>query len=323
MIFLESFKITFAAIIQLVLLGAVGYGLVRRAVVSESGLKTLSDLVIGLFLPLFMFSEINARFSFSLYADWWLFPLYSFLITAAGFGLGSFVLKADKSLEPHRGEFLGITSFQNSGYLPLPLVAALLPVPQAREMFIFIFLFLLGFNMTIFSFGVVMLSARKKTGGFDVRHMFNAPVVATLLALACVFFKLNNYLPKVVMEPVEVLGRCAIPLSILVVGGNLALNKSNGLSDLKPMSYALAIKLIILPLVFLGFVVLTKPPALVGLLILLQAAMPPATLLSVIARNKNSQDQLISSSIFYGHMLSILTVPLFLALLLALRGNLF
>ena len=320
---LTAFQTTFAAIVKLVFLGFVGFALVKRSIIHEEGLKTLNDLVIGLFLPLFMFSEITQRFSFGLYADWWLFPLYSFVITAAGFGIGSFVLKAVKSLEPHRGEFLGITSFQNSGYLPLPLVAALLPEPLAREMFIFIFLFLLGFNMTIFSFGVMLLSGKKKPGEFEARHIFNAPVVATLLALACVFFGLNNYLPRVLTEPMELLGRCAVPLSILVVGGNLASIKTNNISDFRPLGYALAIKLFILPLFFLGLLILMRPAPLVGLLILLQAAMPPAAMLSVIAKNKDSSDCLINQSIFYGHILSILTIPLFLVLYWLLAGKSF
>jgi predicted permease len=318
--FLESFKTTFNAIAQLVLLGGVGYFFVRRKVVSDEGLQSLSRLVIGLCLPLFMFTEIVARFSFSLYPDWWIFPLYSVLITAVGFACGLFALGLDKSLKKNQEEFLGITTFQNSGYLPLPLVAALLAPEAAQEMFIYIFLFLLGFNMTIFSFGVVLLSQAKGRRP-DVRSLFSAPVVGTLAALACVFLKVQAFLPDVLIRPAEIFGRCTIPLSIFVVGGNLASLKTGGVSRLKPIGWALAIKLVVLPLLFLGFVMLVKPKPLVGLLIVLQAAMPPAALLSVISKERNSGDHLISPSIFYGHLLSILTVPLFLALFWLLIGK--
>jgi len=315
--FLTSFQTTFGAIFELVLMGAVGFVLVRSARISEAGLKTLSDLVIGLFLPLFMFVEITRRFSFSLYPDWWIYPIYSLIVTFVGYACGAFAIKMFPSLTHDMGEFLGITSFQNSGYLPLPLVAALLPASMAQEMFIYIFLFLLGFNMTIFSFGVVLLAKEKKQR-FDFKDMFNAPVVATLLALVVVFFKADTWLPELVVRPMEILGRCTIPLSILVVGGNLASLKNTDFSHFKALSSALVIKLVVVPVIFLGFVLLTKPPALVGFLILLQAAMPPAALLSVISKNKNSGDHLISQAIFYGHLLSIITVPLFLILYWAL-----
>jgi predicted permease len=318
--FLTSFQTTFGAIFELVLMGAMGFILVRSAFVSEAGLKTLSDLVIGLFLPLFMFVEITRRFSFSLYPDWWIYPLYSLVIAFIGYACGAFAIKMFPALTHDMGEFLGITTFQNSGYLPLPLVAALLPTAMAEEMFIYIFLFLLGFNMVIFSFGVVLLT-KAKNQKFNFKNMFNAPVVATLLALAVVFFKASALLPELVLKPMESLGRCTIPLSILVVGGNLASLKNTDLSHLKALSSALVIKLLMVPALFLGFILLTKPQPLLGLLILLQAAMPPAALLSVISKNKNSGDHLISQAIFYGHLLSIVTVPLFLVLYWTLCGK--
>ncbi len=312
--FMSTFRVTGSAIIELVFLGAVGFVLLKRSIISESGLKTISDLVIGLFLPLFMFSEIVGRFSFSLYPDWWLFPILSFLITAAGYFLGLLFLAADRSLRGNSPEFLSIVSFQNSGYLPLPLIASMLSPQAAREMFIYIFLFLLGFNLTIFSFGVFLLNPKGKQRRFDLKNMFNAPVIATLLALACVLLGINKVLPEVIMKPAGLLGRCAIPLSILVVGGNLAALKTNHSSDIKPLALSLLIKLVILPMVFLGFVILVKPKPLVGLLIILQAAMPPAAFLSVISRNQNQSGRLINQAIFYGHLISIITIPIFLAL---------
>jgi predicted permease len=320
--FLAAFKTTFGSILELAVLGAIGFFIVRRSLLSEAGLKSFSDLVIGLFLPFFMFSEITQRFSFALYPDWWTFPVLSFLVTAVGFACGLLALPLDKKLSSYRGEFLGITSFQNAGYLPLPLVAMLFPKEVASEMFILIFLFMLGFNMTIFSVGIFLLSPDKKRK-IDYKHVFNGPVIATVLALLCVFLKLNERLPVFIARPVETIGRCAIPLSILVVGGNLAVLRCKIVSYIKPMVYGLLIKLVVLPLLFLGFVLLVHPKPLVGLLLVLQAAMPPAALLSVISRSQKSEECLISQAIFYGHILSILTIPLFLALYEALAGKLF
>lgn len=327
--FLESFKVTSLAILELVFLGSVGFFLVKRSIVGHEGLRLLSDLVIGLFLPFFMFSEIVSKFDFSLYSDWWIFPLYSFFVTVVGFACGYLFLFFDKSFRADKEEFLGITSFQNSGYLPLPLVAVLLPQGLADQVYIYIFLFLLGFNMTIFSCGIMLLCSNGRALGsskgaclkFDVKHMLSAPVIATLLALLCVFLKIHTVLPQVLMRPMASLGQCAIPLSVLVVGGNLALYKSKGINHFKSISFALIAKLIIMPLIFLGFIILIKPKPLVGFLLLLQAAMPPAALLSVISKKLEHRDHLISQSIFFGHMISIFTIPLFLAIFWAIPGT--
>jgi predicted permease len=314
MIFIEAFQTTFGAILQLVLLGVVGFYLIKRRLLSDEGLEMLSNLVIGLFLPCFMFAEIFKKFSLSLYPDWWIFPFYSVLISVAGFALGFIFLRADKDLPRDREEFLSMVTFQNSGYLPLPLVASLLPADAAQQMFIYIFLFLLGFNMTIFSFGSWLLCHKKEACRFDYKHMFNAPVIATLLALACVFLNVRRFLPGVVFNPIDLLGRCAIPLSILVVGGNLACLKTDGRSYAKPVAWGLLVKLAVLPLFFLCLVILMKPKPLVGLLLVLQATMPPATLLSVISKVEKREGSLVNQAIFYGHLVSIVTIPLFLAL---------
>ncbi len=318
--FLQSFQTVSQSVLQLVILGLVGFLAFRRNVICVAGLRCLNDLVIGVLLPCFMFSEIVKRFDPALFPNWWTLPLWSVAVSLAGFLFGLLALGLGKSLRIHENEFLGLTTFQNSGYLPLPLVASLMAPAEAEQMFIMIFLFLLGFNMTIFSFGVMLLTGLRKTR-FDARKIFNAPVIATLAALVCVFLKIQNAIPPVLLKPTELLGRCAIPLSILVVGGNLAALKRNGVNYARPMTAALAIKLVALPLFFLGLVVFFKLPSALGFLLVLQAAMPPAALLSVIIRNQSLEDNFTSTGLFYGHVASIATIPLFLGLLAALAGK--
>lgn len=311
---IESLGITFEAICELAVLASVGFFLVRKKIVSDAGLETLSRLVIGLFLPLLMFTQIIGGFTFRNLPDWWTFPLLSVALTVLGYGLGLLFLRANPSFSSQSGAFLGISTFQNSGYLPLPLVAGLLSPDQASEMFIYIFLFLLGFNMTIFSFGIFVLDGRKTECRFDYKDMFNAPVMATLAALAVVALRLQAWIPPIVSKPADLLGRCAIPLSIFVVGGNLAMIPLHSVRHVRPLVSGLVLKLLVLPAVVLILLFLFKPRPLVGFLLLLQACMPPAALLSVIAKNEKLEDELINQAIFYGHLLCIVTIPLFLGL---------
>jgi len=46
----------------------------------------------------------------------------------------------------------------------------------------------------------------------------------------------------------------------------------------------------------------------------MQLAVPPATSLSVIVRHYKKEDLLISQGIFFGHIVSLVTLPLFLSL---------
>ncbi len=311
MVFLESFKITGLAVAQIFLLAALGYYLIKKNILGPEGLNSLSRLVIEITLPLLIFCQLIKDFSFTLYSNWWIFPLISIAITSAGLIVGSIFIGFIRGGQ-HKLQFLSLIAFQNSGYLTLALVAALLPADKVNSMFIYIFLFLLGFNLALFSLGVYILSFTRAKK-FELGSLFSPPVIATLASLIFIFFGINKFIPQGVLKPLRMAGDCTLPLAMLVVGGNLASIHLEQI-DKKAMSLMILAKLIILPLFGLWLVIKLKLPELVGLLILMQLAVPSATNLSVIIRQYKKDDLLISQGIFISHIVSLITLPLFLSL---------
>ena len=309
--FLESFKITGLAICQIFLLGIIGYFLVKKNILGADGLNSLSRLVIEITLPIMIFCQLIKGFSFSLYPDWWIFPLISIAITVAGLAVGAAFSGFIKGVQ-HKLQFLSLITFQNSGYLPLVLTAALLPKEKQEPMFIYLFLFLLGFNLVMWSFGVYMLSFHQNKK-FELASVFSPPVVATLFSLLFIFLGLNRFMPQLVLKPLAMIGECTLPLAMFVVGGNLAEIRLNNI-DIKAISLLTLAKLIILPALGLLLVTKFKLNPLLGLLIIMQLVMPPATSLSLIIRHYKKEDLLISQGIFFGHIASILIIPIFLSL---------
>jgi predicted permease len=310
-VFLESFKIAGTAVMQIFLLGAIGYFLVKKELLGHEGLDALSRLVMEVTLPILMFCQLIRDFSFSLYANWWLFPLISIAITVLGLIVGlAFIRFIDGHQQ--RMQFLSLITFQNSGYLPLALVAALLPAQKLGSMFIYLFLFLMGFNLLMFSAGVHMLSfhADRK---FELKSLFSPPVAAMIVSLIFVFFGLNRLMPDAILKPMRMVGDCTLPLAMFVVGGSLAQINLRHIDKKAVFLLALA-KMIILPLIGLWFVVKFRVPELIALLILIELAMPSATTLSVIIRHHKKEDLLISQGIFFSHIISIVTIPIFLSL---------
>lgn len=316
--FLAQFKITGMAVGEIFILGALGYLLVKRHFLSDDGLDTLARLVMDVTLPILIFCQLIKDFSFNLYANWWVFPLISLGITAAGFIVG-WLLSVLVKGQAQKLQFLSLVTFQNSGYLPLALVAALLPEGQAGTMFIYLFLFLLGFNLIIWSAGVYMLTFQR-TKKFELGSLFSPPVAAIIFSLLFIFFGLNKFVPATVMKPLRMFGGTTLPLAMLVIGGNLAQIRLMRVEK-KALSLLILAKLVLLPA--LGLLVINKFnfPPLISLLIIMQLAMPPATTLSVIVRHYKKEDLLVSQGIFFGHVLALVTLPVFLSLyfLMALR----
>ncbi|MDI6606668.1 MAG: AEC family transporter, partial [Candidatus Omnitrophota bacterium] len=288
--FLEHFRITASAMAQIFLLAAIGYLLVRRKIIGPEGLAALSRLVIEVTLPLLIFTKLAAGFSFRLYPRWWIFPLLSILVTLVGLLIGAPFMNSAKGQE-HRRQFLSLVTFQNSGFLPMALIAALFTKAEADVMFIYLFLFLMGFNLVIWSLGVYMLSFHKNKK-FELGSLFSPPVLATLFSLVFVFFGLNRLVPAAIYKPLKMVGDCTVPIALLVVGGNLA-QIHLGRVDKKAISLMLLAKMILLPALGLYLLTRLNLPLLVGLLIIMELAMPSATSLSVIVRHYKKEDLLI------------------------------
>lgn len=309
--FIEHFQITGIAVLQIFLLSAIGFLLVKKGFLSGGGLEDLSRLVMDVALPVLIFCQLIRDFSFSLYPNWWVFPLISIAITVSGLLVGFlFIRFIDK--EQEKLQFLSLVAFQNSGYLPLALVAALFPAQRLGEIFIYLFLFLMGFNLVMFSLGVHILNFHKEKR-IKLSSLLSMPVLATLFSLVVIYLGMGKFFPDSLIKPLRMLGDTTLPLAMVVVGGNLA---QINLKDINKKAAALLVlaKMIILPLLGMVFLRIFNISGLFGLLILIQLAMPSAVTISTILRASKKEDLLASQGIFITHVAALITVPAFLIL---------
>lgn len=309
---LGYFRLTSQAIAQIFFLGFIGFILARRRIFSENGVSGLARFLIGVSFPSLVFWQMVTKFSFRLYPDWWIFPLISLLITAAGL-LAGFLFSFRMKDTQLRREFVSLAGFQNSGYLPLSLLGWILPQEQLNVMLIYLFLFLLGFNLVIWSWGVYFLSAHKLKR-FSFASLFSPPVIAVLLGFAFIAFKINRFLPRFILSPLEMLGNCSFPLAMVVVGAGLAELAKAGQLERKIMTKLIFVKMLLLPSLGLLCLSYFHLPYLMGLLIILELAVPSANSLAVIARQYAQEERIISQGIFYSHIASLITLPAFLSL---------
>ena len=93
--------------------------------------------------------------------------------------------------------------------------------------------------------------------------------------------------------------------------GMANLNKINW----KEISVIALLKLMVLPLITLIVLVLLKLNPLISFVAMLNACMPCSITLSIIGRNYETKDQsFINQAIFVTHLLSMITIPIFLGL---------
>ncbi len=313
--FVENLRITSQACLQIGLLGFCGWVLVKRGVLDTVGLGQLSNLVVKVFFPALVVSHMVPGFRFEEHPWWWAFPLMSAAVMSAGYGLGRAALWLRPG-SPAPREFLALTSFQNSGNIPLLMAMALFSGRMREEVFIDIFLFTIGFNLLIWTVGAALLRERPGTRW----EWLNPPFLATVFSLLVVAAGLSQRIPETVMTPVARLGDCALPVSMLVLGGNLAAVRAVDI-DRGGVALYVLVKLVLLPAAALAAVLVLRPPPAVGYLAVIEAAVPSAVTLSLMVHYFGVPDRFVSQGLLFGHLAGIVTMPVFLTLLFRFQGG--
>ncbi len=313
MYFLDNFLKVLSGIMQIVLLAAGGYFFYRTRVIREEVISSLSALVVNLFLPALIFAHMLKNFNGTIAASCWIYlPLGAF-ICLSGFLLARLWLRVSLRTAG-RKEFIGLLTFQNCGYLPLVLVTAVFPPEQANILFTDIFLFIQGFNLVFWTAGVHYLSGNGK-GRLLWKRIINPPLIALLAGAFFVFSKTARWLPVPVISTVNMLGACTLPLALIVLGAVLSSCPPEKFRQQKKfLREVITGKMIVMPLLALAIIAIFRLPFYLGLVILIEAAMPSAITLSVISYDESPSCSLISQGVLATHLSGMITVPFFLAL---------
>ena len=311
--FLLNFTRVFFGMIEIFFLVSIGVFFSKLKLVDKQGLRSLSALTINLFLPCFIFNHLIHYFSFTSPRDWWIYPVLGVGVSVLGFIVGSIVYAVDKSIKD-KDEFICLIAFQNCGYLPLILVAAIYPDAISREMFTRIFLFIQGFNVVFWGFGIQFLRPGERR--FQFKKIFNPPFVSLIISMLLIAFNMKPFIPASVMRVTELLGNCTLPVALLSLGIILADVMSTQVIIRK--SFFLKVifsKLIFMPLIMLGIIMLFKLPEFIALLLLIEAVMPSAINLGVVSFYQRAKYGLIGRALFITHLFAVISIPFFLALL--------
>ncbi|MBI4845660.1 MAG: AEC family transporter [Candidatus Omnitrophica bacterium] len=313
MSFAATFLNIFSGMVEIAAIVIAGFIFFRSKLLTSEGLHGLTSLTINLFLPCLIFSHFVKNFDFSSTADWWIYPIIGIVISAIGAFVGKIMLSFNKNIG-RENEFISLLAYQNCGYLPLVLVKSIFPEIVSGVLLVYIFLFMQGYNLIFWSVGIQYLT-KKNLSQVSFKKVFNPPFISLLLSIFLVGFKIHGYIPAPITRAVTLLGDCTPAAALLTLGGVLA----GCIGQLRSFSKTflqnvVAGKLIILPAIIFSLLYLLHLPRLMAILIMIEAVMPSAINLSVVSFNNKPECSLVSQGVLITHILSILTIPLFMSI---------
>jgi len=317
-IFTTAFSETFLAVLRVFVIIVAAGLLVRRGVITQQQIKSLTAVTVNVFLPCLIFSNVVQTFDPGELTFWWILPVSAVVMIAFSILVAAVAFRREL---PDKKNLLALSSIQNSGYLILP-VGAVIYADQFDKFALYCFLFILGMSPVLWSFGKYLTTSGTREK-MSWRGLLTPPFMANLVGLFFVFTRLNRVLTNPdhdichsILQATDLLGGATVPLASFILGailGSIAFR-------LRPYLYdavrVLAVKLIITPMVVILILYYFQWCASYSLLadfFVLQAAAPPATGLILQVRNYGGDEQKISSLMLVSYILCVVSMPFWLA----------
>lgn len=200
--------------------------------------------------------------------------------------------------------------YGNVGYMALPLAAAVL----GEEGVFFCSGVLIPFNIFAFTHGVRLMSgtSSEKTG-FQMKWLLlNPGVISVLIGLP--LFLLGVQLPRILAEPVSYIASLNTPLAMLMFGTYLAKTDLRQMFFRKETYLVAVLKLIVLPAAMLLSLRLLGVTGVLCTALIISASAPTANNTVMFATKYGKDTAAASQTIAVVSFLSVLTMPLFIAI---------
>ncbi|MBR3142286.1 MAG: AEC family transporter [Clostridiales bacterium] len=259
----------------------LGFALNKSKVIGSSGEKALSDILLKAVLPFMIINSSQHTYSTD---------AVNGMITCAAFAIGYYALslivlrlslKKVNILEDEKRIMITCTVFANTGFVGFPLMEAL----YGSYGLLLAAIYNLCYNLFFYTYAVYLFSRKPR---FAVLDMFKSAVsVASVVAI--VMFIIPWRMPGFIADTFKLIGDMTVPMSMMVMGSMLAsVNIKKLLTDKKAYVVS-ALRLIVLPALALGSVVLasnwiTMMPETKSVIVLM-CALPCGSLNVIFAEN--------------------------------------
>ena len=214
------------------------------------------------------------------------------------------------------GMFGLISSYPNYGYIGIPMTFMALGPASASPMALILFsnTFMLLFLTSVYMALHEGRASLKLSSLSVIKNLFSNPLILSVIA-GISFASLSLNIPRPIDTTFSMLAKAAAPIALISLGASLRIKNSNsGLSQVFSITF---IKLLVHPiLIFTIFIVFPGQEKLWIQTAIICSCLPVAANVFVLASNYNKSIYESTNAIFFSTLLSSMTVPTILFILL-------
>ncbi|UDQ97159.1 AEC family transporter [Lentisphaerota bacterium WC36G] len=327
------------SVVVILCVAIVGAILVRKKFVSENLLDNLGKVIFYAMLPCLLFTSVSKSLDLESLQKLWYLPVVCVIYMICGFGVGIIINKLCKVPQEYHRAIIIASGFGNSGYLPIPLMTAVLAIfPFFQNLNIsedvgksYVSMYLIAFSPLMWSVGYTIMAQKENViRGFHIewKKIITPPIWGIILGVIVGMIPAakSNFCYAdghfyFLYKAAETIADGAVPSILIMLGGKLAYGpQPSGLGNKSIIGF-IVLKMIVFPIVALCAIFALRYYKIFGddpvlyLLLIIEAAVPPANNLIVICSLVNRRIETgLAALIFYSYLASIPLLTFFIML---------
>ena len=305
-----SFTVTLSTVLVMLAYSVPGFLLVKLGKVSKDSISAFATFLVYVCSPLqILYAMQQTDYSPYMLKYLLLAFVVSFVSMGTMLGLVYLIFRKKQSEVPYRICVTG-SALGNVGFIGLPLLQALMP--EYPQMQAFSSMFFLSLNIFMWSVGS-WITTRDRRFMSAKKIFLNPACIAVMIGLMLLFCKVR--LTGQVGGMVELMGRMATPMCMLVLGMRLAKIPLKAMFTGRLAYVASGLKLIAFPLITLAICSLlpVERNFIRGVFIL--SCVPAGNLILSFAEMLDAGQEDAANTVLLSTILSMATIPLMMLLI--------
>lgn len=281
----------------------------RRGWINEETETGMMKLGINLLAPCLILSLVPGNPALETFSNTaWAIGV-GFVVILCGFAI-AYVVGLCSRMRRGTGlrTFTISSGIQNYGFFALPILIDLFPGNPGPAGLCFILG--IGIDLAIWTVGIAIL-----TGKAGLRALVNGPFIAVIGALILNYTGLYRQIPGVVNTSINMLGACAVPMALFMIGSTMGRLFRDGIKEelFRVATASIITRLGLHAALLLAAAILLPISMDLRRLLVVQAAMPSAVFPIVLSRLFGGQPRVATQVVLATALASLITTPLVIA----------